>query len=382
MQFIDEAKITVESGAGGEGSRHFRREKHVPHGGPDGGDGGKGGDVWAVADDRSRSLIDYHFNRTYAAQAGSKGEGQKKTGKSGQDLQLPVPPGTQIFDADSGELLADLAQAGQQALLVRGGNGGWGNVHFATATRQAPERANHGQPPVVRNLRLELKLLADVALVGLPNVGKSSLIRRISASRAVVADYPFTTLVPNLGVVRHRGRVFTVADIPGLIAGAAQGAGLGLRFLRHIERCRVLVFMLAPHDAVEPAAALALLRHEISQYQAELLRRPHLVCLTKGDLLGPSAAAEAAALAGEIGEDVLALSPLTGLGAEALLNQLAEHFSADRQETAPEWQPLPPPEPANIGKPAKPYAARKRHDVRGGDGPPNQPSADGKKQGK
>jgi GTP-binding protein len=328
MQFIDQAVIVARSGAGGHGSRHFRREKHVPRGGPDGGDGGRGGDVVLVADERSRSLLDYHFRRTYAADDGSPGSGSRKTGRDGAELVLPVPPGTQVFDDDTGELLADLTAPGERLVLLRGGNGGWGNVHFATSTRQTPERANAGQPGLVRTLRFELKLLADVALVGFPNVGKSSLIRAISASQAKVADYPFTTLVPNLGVVRHAGRVFTVADIPGLVEGAAEGAGLGHRFLRHIERCQALVFLLAPLTEPDPDAALAVLSRELRAYSPELAQRPALVVLAKADLLGPEAAAEAAALSRRLKRPVLPVSPLTGAGIPALLDALASRFPA------------------------------------------------------
>lgn len=340
MQFIDEAVIVVSSGAGGPGSRHFRREKHVPRGGPDGGDGGRGGDVVLVAEDRSRTLLDYHFERHYRAGDGAGGQGQRKTGRDGNDLQLSVPPGTQVWDADSGHLLADLTATGTQVTLLRGGNGGWGNVHFATATRQAPERANQGQPGQTRTLRLELKLLADVALVGLPNAGKSSLIRAISASRAEVADYPFTTLVPNLGVVRHRSRVFTVADIPGLVAGAAGGAGLGLRFLRHVERCRVLAFLLAPGDELEPAAALDVLKAELDAFDRSLLERPAVVCLSKADLLGDQADAAAAALAQKLQTPVRTLSAVARSGLDGFLDAVASHLEPRVPDAQAAFDPL------------------------------------------
>ena len=342
MQFIDEATIVAISGSGGIGSKHFRREKHVPRGGPDGGDGGRGGDVVACADGRSRSLLDYHFARHYTAQDGSPGQGQNKTGQSGADLVLVVPPGTQISDAATGELLADMVHEGQTAVLLKGGNGGWGNAHFATATRQTPDRANPGQPGQTKPLRFELKLLADVALVGMPNAGKSSLIRAISASRAVVADYPFTTLVPNLGVVRHHGRIFTVADIPGLIAGASEGAGLGLRFLRHIERCQLLVFLLSPVDTLPPEQALQMLRAELAAHDPTLLQRPQVVCLGKADLLGPDAASAAADLAATVGQPVLAISPVARTGIDALLDQLAPQFAPAAAASAPAWSPVDP----------------------------------------
>jgi len=339
MQFIDEALIVVQSGSGGHGSRHFRREKFAPRGGPDGGDGGKGGDVVLVADNRARSLLDYHHSRTYAAENGHPGMGSRKSGRDGADLELALPPGTQVYDQSSGELLADLTTPAERRLLLPGGNGGWGNVHFATSTRQAPDRANPGLPGAVRTVRLELKLLADVALVGFPNAGKSSLIRAISASQARVADYPFTTLVPNLGVVRHAGRVFTVADIPGLIEGAADGAGLGTRFLRHIERCSVLVLLLSPVDTLPPAAALSVLLRELESFNPELLRRPRLCVLSKSDTLGSASRRQAAALSRELGTQVIDLSSVTRHGLDRLLGELARHFGATAPASPDAYDP-------------------------------------------
>lgn len=340
MQFIDEALITVRSGAGGNGSKSFRREKYIPRGGPDGGDGGRGGHIVLAVDSRSRSLLDFQYQRVYAAEDGQGGMGAKKTGRDGADLRLLVPPGTQVRDADSGELLADLTEEGEEVQLLKGGNGGWGNVHFATATRQAPDRANPGQPGQQRMVKLELKLLADVALVGFPNAGKSSLIRAISASQARVADYPFTTLEPNLGVVRHLGRVFTVADIPGLIEGAADGAGLGHRFLKHIERCNVLVFLLSPVDALPPPEALRVLRAELAAYNPELLSRPMLYCLSKCDVLGDDAVSQAAALGKELGVPVLPVSPVTGAGLPVLLDQVAAYFQPPQAVAETTWSPV------------------------------------------
>ncbi|MBI5609557.1 MAG: GTPase ObgE [Deltaproteobacteria bacterium] len=342
MQFIDQATIYASSGAGGHGSKSFRREKYIPRGGPDGGDGGRGGDVVVVGDQRSRSLLDFHFNRHYQAENGAPGADSRKTGRDGADLLLTVPPGTQVYDADTGELLGDVVEQDQRLTILRGGNGGWGNVHFATATRQAPDRANPGQPGQTRRLRLELKLLADVALVGFPNVGKSSLIRSISASRAEVADYPFTTLVPNLGVVRHRGRTFTVADIPGLIEGAAGGAGLGIRFLQHIERCKTLCFLLVQGEEPEPLQALAILRRELAAYSPELAGRPAVYCLAKADTLGPDAEPAAQELSRQLGAPVFAISPVTGAGIGALLNQLADQFTVEAPTLPSEWSPLDP----------------------------------------
>ncbi len=340
MQFIDQATIVAASGAGGHGSRHFRREKFAPRGGPDGGDGGGGGDLILVADARSRSLLDYHFLRAYSAEDGKQGMGSRKSGKDGASLTLPVPPGTQVFDNESGELLADLVAEGQQIILLKGGNGGWGNQHFATATRQAPDHANPGQPGERKTLRFELKLLADVALVGYPNAGKSSLIRVISASQAKVADYPFTTLVPNLGVVRHAGRVFTVADIPGLIEGAADGAGLGHQFLRHIERCRLLLFLLAPLEDQSPQEAMIVLERELRAYNPAMLDRPRLIVLTKIDLLGADAADQAKQLSDDLKQPVLAISSLTRVGLDALLGRIVDFFPTAVAEAPAAWSPL------------------------------------------
>lgn len=340
MQFIDQATISVQSGAGGHGSRHFRREKYIPRGGPDGGDGGKGGDVVLVADNRSRTLHDYHHRRLYRATDGKDGMSARKTGADGEDLILPVPPGTQVFDDDTGKLIADLTEPEERVILLHGGNGGWGNVHFATSTRQAPDHANPGKQGERRNLRLELKLLADVALVGYPNAGKSSLIRQVSASRAVVADYPFTTLVPNLGVVRHHGRVFTVADIPGLVPGAAEGAGLGIRFLKHIERCRILVYVLSPVDKAAPDYQWMVLQRELHEHDPSLLERPSLVVLSKADALGPDAEAHAADVSELIGQPVLPISSVTGAGVERLLTALAAQFAPESPLELPAWDPL------------------------------------------
>ena len=322
MKFIDQAFITVRSGKGGHGAVHFRREKFVPRGGPDGGDGGRGGDVWLVASNRARSLYDYHHRRMHRAEDGRPGADKGSTGRSGAHLELTVPPGTQVFDEDSGELLADLTDDGDRVCLAEGGNGGWGNARFKSSTRQAPDRANPGLPGKELRLRLELKLLADVALVGFPNAGKSTLIRAVSASRARVADYPFTTLVPNLGVVRHHDRSYTVADVPGLIEGAADGAGLGHRFLRHIERCELMVFVLSVTDDVEHEEALETLRRELAAFDPALAERPSVVTLNKVDVLGPDAPEATADLEAAIGEPVVAISAATGDGVKGWLDRV------------------------------------------------------------
>lgn len=325
MRFVDQATIVAIAGDGGHGSRHFRREKNVPLGGPDGGDGGRGGDVVVRATQRARSLLDFHFNRIHRAHPGKPGAESRKTGRSADALVLDVPPGTVIYDADTDEVLADLVAEGDEAVVAEGGNGGWGNVHFKSATRQAPDRANSGLDGERRSLRLELKLLADVALVGLPNAGKSSLIRKISASKAEVGDYPFTTLVPNLGVVRHRHATFTVADVPGLIEGASDGLGLGAQFLRHVERCGALVYMLAADDEQPPAEQWRILRGELANHAADLLERPAVVVLSKADVLGPQLAELLAATRAAVGPDVHPLSSVSGEGVPALLDLLLPH---------------------------------------------------------
>ncbi len=338
MKFVDQARITVVSGKGGTGSRHFRREKFVPRGGPDGGDGGRGGDVVLVASTRSRTLLDFHHRRIHRAEDGRQGGDKRSTGRSGAELVITVPVGTEVVDEDNGQILADLVVDGQRAIVAVGGIGGRGNYRFRSSTTQAPERVDPGRPGETRNLLFELKLLADVALVGLPNAGKSTLIRSISASRARVADYPFTTLVPNLGVVRHGGRIFTVADIPGLIEGAADGAGLGIQFLRHVERCTVLVFLLAAVDEEEPESAWRVLRHELGRYAGDLLERPSCVALGKADALGPDAAEAAATLAGTLDTPVLPVSGVTRAGVPELLDRIAA-LLPDHEVAKDTWDP-------------------------------------------
>jgi GTP-binding protein len=289
--FIDEATIRVVSGRGGDGCVSFRREKYVPRGGPDGGDGGRGGDVVLRADRNLATLIDQRLRRDNSAEAGEAGGGANRTGRSGETLSIALPVGTIVYDADapSSEPLADLTEHGQQFVVARGGRGGRGNASFTTATRQTPDFAGKGQPGESRRLRLSLKLLADVGLVGFPNSGKSTLLRRISAARPRVAEYPFTTLFPHLGVAEARGRRFVVADIPGLIEGASEGAGLGDRFLRHIERTRVLVHLVDVGTALleqrDPLAAYEAIRRELGAYAASLLERVEIVALSKIDLL-------------------------------------------------------------------------------------------------
>jgi GTP-binding protein len=329
--FVDEVTVTVSSGDGGNGCVSFRREKYVPHGGPDGGDGGRGGDVVLVAETRIGTLLDYRYRREVKAQHGAPGEGSRRTGADGVDELLKVPVGTVVYDADAPEdapPLADLSKPGQRWIAARGGRGGAGNARFATPTRQAPDFAKPGRPRESLRLRLTLKLLADVGLVGFPNAGKSTLLRRISSARPKVAAYPFTTLVPCLGVAEVGDRRFVVADIPGLIEGASDGVGLGDRFLRHIERTRVLVHLLdGGAMALEDRDLLAdydAIREELGRYQPALLARREIVVLNKVDLLGDGAALDAVESAlRERGLQVMRISGATGSGVTELLGVLA-----------------------------------------------------------
>ena len=284
--FIDRVVVRVEAGTGGSGCTSFRREHRVPMGGPDGGDGGRGGDVIVRGDYNLTTLLDYTYRDRWAAERGEHGMGSNKTGHSGGDVVLPVPPGTIIRDLDTGELVVEILEHGQEFVVAKGGRGGKGNTFFATATHQSPREWQPGEEGQIRNLELELKLIADVGLVGEPNAGKSTLLSVISAARPKIADYPFTTLSPNLGVVQLTdNRTFVVADLPGIIEGAHEGKGLGLQFLRHIERTRILAFML-PVDEMEWQLGYERLRREVAEYSRELASKPHCVVFTKMDLLG------------------------------------------------------------------------------------------------
>jgi GTP-binding protein len=284
--FIDRVVVNVKAGDGGSGIVSFRREKFVPMGGPDGGEGGRGGDVIVVGDNNLATLLDYTYRDSWTAPAGEHGSGSNRSGKSGDDVVLPVPVGTVIKDLDTSELLGEILETGDRLIVARGGRGGKGNSFFTTATHQSPREYQPGEDGQARRLELELKLIADVGLVGQPNAGKSTLLSVISAARPKIGDYPFTTLSPNLGVVQlSANRTFVVADLPGIIEGAHEGKGLGLQFLRHIERTRVLAF-LVPIDAEDWQAEYDQLRTEIEAYSVELARKPHCVVFTKMDLLG------------------------------------------------------------------------------------------------
>jgi GTP-binding protein len=295
MKFVDEASITVFAGKGGNGCLSFRREKYVERGGPDGGDGGDGGSVIMAADSALNTMVDYRFQRQYRAESGEPGRGRNCTGKSGEDLVLKVPIGTTILDEDSGEVLGDLSTEGQQLVVARGGFHGLGNTRFKSSTNRAPRQTTPGTEGETRSLKLELKVLADVGLLGLPNAGKSTFIRAVSSARPKVADYPFTTLVPNLGVVKVDAyRSFVVADIPGLIEGASEGAGLGIRFLKHLTRNRILLHIvdMAPWDGVEPADAAVAIVTELERFSPTLAARPRWLVLNKTDLIDAELLAE------------------------------------------------------------------------------------------
>ena len=283
--FVDYVKIYCRSGKGGRGSTHFRREKYIPKGGPDGGDGGRGGDIYIRANENYWTLLHLRYQRHVIATSGGSGSGKRSTGCDGEDQIIEVPVGTAVYDALTGEFIMDLNRHGQQELLVKGGRGGKGNTFFKTPTNQAPRYAQPGEPAQERTVILQLKMLADVGLVGLPNAGKSTLLSVITAAKPKIANYPFTTLEPNLGMVRYRDdRSFVMADIPGIIEGAAEGRGLGLRFLRHIERNALLLFMI-PADTEDIAAEYRLLLSELVKYNAELTEKRKVLCITKGDLI-------------------------------------------------------------------------------------------------
>jgi GTP-binding protein len=344
--FVDEVDIHVEAGGGGRGCLAFRREKFVPRGGPSGGDGGHGGSVYVVASAHINTLINFRFHPEFSAQRGAHGQGSNCTGKGGDDLELPVPIGTLVYEktGEPGEprrLLADLAEEGQRVLVARGGRGGLGNARFATSTNRAPRKVQPGEPGEIKDLRLELKLLADVGLVGFPNAGKSTLIARVSAARPKIADYPFTTLTPNLGVVRlGDDRSFAVADVPGLIEGAHRGAGLGHQFLRHLERTKVLVHLVDVSGASgrDPAQDLETVRRELQLFQPALAAKPQLVAANKLDAVDPAEADDRVAAlekrAGELNLPFFRISGATGAGVAELLEAMWRRLAAARHPAA------------------------------------------------
>jgi len=332
MKFIDEAIICTRSGRGGDGCVSFRREKYVPKGGPDGGDGGDGGGVFLVADAQMSTLVDFTGHHHWTAGNGRPGEGANRTGKNGADEFIRVPAGTLVYDRDTGALLRDLTLDGDRVCVARGGKGGRGNTRFATSTHQTPREWDPGEPGEERWLRLELKLIADVGVVGLPNAGKSTLLSRVSRAKPKIADYPFTTLVPNLGIVDLKGfRRFVVADVPGLVEGAHDGVGLGDQFLRHIERTRVILHLvdLFPMEGAPTAAeAYRTIRRELSEYSPTLAAKPELVVANKLDLAGRDDPPELAEFAEAIAAPVLGISAVSGRGIERVVNRLWDMLEA------------------------------------------------------
>jgi GTP-binding protein len=331
MRFIDEIEIIVASGKGGDGALSFRREAHVPRGGPDGGDGGRGGDLVLVASKRKNTLVDLRRNKRYAARNGQPGRNKNMTGARGEALEIEVPVGTAVYDVETDELLADLVDEGAEWRLP-GGAGGLGNPHFKSASHRTPRIATPGEPGVEQRVRLELKLLADVGLLGFPNAGKSTLISTVSAARPRVADYPFTTLVPNLGVVRLGWDTsFVMADIPGLIEGASEGQGLGHQFLKHVERCQTYVHLVAADAEEGPVERYRTLIRELGAYEEALAQRPQIVVLSKVDVLDDVDAA-VAELASAIGRPVLPLSAPLRIGVDALVKAIAHTLQRVREE--------------------------------------------------
>lgn len=337
--FIDYAGITVTSGPGGKGSVSFRREKYIPKGGPDGGDGGRGGDVIIQADRNLHTLIDYRYRKHYQAQKGQNGQGQRMSGRSGENLIIRVPCGTVIRDKESGEILSDLVHHGEALVAALGGRGGLGNAHFATATRQTPRFAQPGEPGETRAIILELKLLADVGIVGLPNAGKSTLLSRVSAARPKIADYPFTTLTPHLGVVKiGEATSFVMADIPGLIRGAHTGSGLGDLFLRHIERCRVLLHLIdiSVANTHDPVEALITVNEELRQYNPDLAVKKQVIAAAKMDISqGEEKLEKLKAYCTSMNLEFFGISSATGEGLESLcmrLSELARDVNHEQQE--------------------------------------------------
>ena len=326
MKFFDEALITVQSGNGGRGCVSFRREKFIPRGGPDGGDGGKGGDVILKSTSQRRTLYPFRFKREFKAKNGGHGQGRQKTGKSGEDLIIEIPPGTLIKDAETHDLLKDFTQPGESFIIAKGGRGGQGNYRFKTSTHRAPRFAQPGESGQFFKLKLELKLIADVGLIGLPNAGKSTLISAISSATPKIADYPFTTLTPNLGVVQTGwGEPFVVADIPGLIEGAHKGAGLGIRFLRHIERTHILVHLIdtSAIDPQNPLAGYETINAELSGYSPQLAEKPQIVVLNKMDLPGTDRAAKKLQDMIE-NREILLISAVTRNGLEQLISKIID----------------------------------------------------------
>ncbi len=341
MKFLDLAKVYIRSGGGGAGCVSFRREKFIEFGGPDGGDGGKGGSVWAEAVEGLNTLIDFRYQQHFFAQTGQHGMGSQRTGKDGSDITLKVPVGTEIIDEDEETIIADLTEPGQKVLLAKGGNGGWGNLHFKTSTNRSPQRANPGQEGVERTLWLRLKLIADAGLVGLPNAGKSTFLSAVSNARPKIADYPFTTLVPNLGVVGVDGREFVMADIPGLIEGASEGRGLGDQFLGHVERCSVLLHLVDGTSSTITKDYRTIVT-ELEAYSEELFSKPRITALNKIDALdAKTLASRKRSLEKAVGGPVYLMSGVSKKGVNEVLRALWAEISGDGadEDEGGKWQP-------------------------------------------
>lgn len=339
MKFLDQAKVYVKAGDGGPGSVSFRREKFIEYGGPDGGDGGRGGDVWVEAVDNLNTLIDFRFQQHFKAGKGEHGMGAQRTGKTGESVTLKVPVGTQIFEEDNETLIHDFTTAGDRLLLCKGGNGGFGNTQFKSSTNQAPRNANPGLPGVERWVFLRLKLIADVGLVGLPNAGKSTFLAATSAAKPKIADYPFTTLVPQLGVVNVDNYEFVIADLPGLIEGAHEGAGVGDRFLGHVERCGVILHLLDGTES-EIVAAYKTIRHELESYGHGLAQKPEIIGLNKIDAIEPKALTrKIKSLEKASGATVLPLSGATGQGVKDVLRAMWKEILKRRKREAKGTEP-------------------------------------------
>jgi GTP-binding protein len=347
MKVLDQAKVYVRSGDGGAGAVSFRREKFIEFGGPDGGDGGKGGDVWVECVANLNTLIDYRYRQHFKARSGTGGMGQNRSGPAGEDVVIPVPPGTEVLDEDQETLIAEVMKPGDRVRLARGGNGGFGNAHFKSPTNRAPRHANPGQPGEEMTVWLRLKLIADAGIVGLPNAGKSTFLASVTAAKPKIAGYPFTTLHPNLGVVRAAGTDFVLADIPGLIEGAHEGAGLGTRFLGHVERCRVLLHLVdATSETI--AADYKTVRAEIKAYGAGLAKKKKVLALSKCDALDEAAiAAKGAELKTVARRTPLVLSAVSRRGVDEVLAALAREIRAARSKEAAA-------EPAEAHKPWTP----------------------------
>jgi GTP-binding protein len=339
MKFLDEAKVYIASGAGGNGCVSFRREKFIEFGGPNGGDGGKGGNVVVEAVTGLNTLIDYRYQQHFKAQRGGNGMGKDRAGANGKDVVLKVPVGTQVYEEDGETLIADLTQVGERVTISKGGNGGFGNAHFKSSTNRAPRHANPGQPGEERTIRLRLKLIADAGLIGLPNAGKSTFLAAVSAAKPKIADYPFTTLHPQLGVVEVDGREFVLADLPGLIEGAHEGTGLGDRFLGHTERCRVLLH-LVDGTAEDAGAAYNIVRDELEAYGQGLAEKPEIVALSKSDAMTPEAIKiQIATLKKACKKTPMVLSAQSGQGVQEALRALAATIEKARNNPQPEEAP-------------------------------------------